>query len=159
MRHRSVLILAGLLSATGCYHYQAYSPQEVGVGQAVRLRLTADEAAKYSDLRLSDPRLVEGKVVDRSATGFMLDATVGVNSAQVGTRALTQRLSIPTSGVIDVELKTLDRTKTSLVVGSAAAVGVVALLKAGGAFGGSDTPGTDNPEARRIPILRLRLPF
>lgn len=159
MRPRNVLVLAALCVASGCYHYLPMSATDVSVGQAVRLRLTADEAAKYADLRLADPRLVEGTVVDRSAAGLMLDATLGVNNAETGSRALTQRLSIPTSGVIDVELKALDRTKTGLVAGGVAVIAGLFIAKAGGAFGSNGTPGTDNPEARRVPLFRIKLPI
>lgn len=159
MRLRNVLVLAALFFATGCYHYLPTSATDVAVGQTVRLRLTPDEATKYGDLRLSNPRLLEGTVADRSAMGFMLDATVGVNNAETGSRALTQRVSVPMSGVVDVELKALDRTKTGFVVGGAAVVAGLAIAKAGGAFGSSDPPGTDKPEARRVPLFKLRLPF
>lgn len=151
--------MAGLFAAGGCYHYLPSSPQEIATGQAVRLRLTSDEAAKYADLRLSEPRLLEGTVVDRSAAGLMLDATVGANNAATGSMALTQRLSVPLSGFVEVELKVLDRTKTGLVVGGVAVITGLVMAKAGGAFGGDDVPGTDNPEARRVPLFRIRLPF
>jgi hypothetical protein len=151
--------MAGLFAAGGCYHYLPSSPQEVATGQAVRLRLTADEAARYTDLRLGDPRLLEGTVVDRSASGVMLDATVGVNNAETGARALTQRLNVPLSGVLDVELKQLDRTKTGFLVGGAAVLAGVVIAKATGAFGSDEIPGTDNPEARRVPLFTVRLPF
>ncbi len=159
MRLRSALVLAGLLSAGGCYHYLPSSPQEVGIGQAVRLRLTADEAAKYGDLRLSDPRLLEGKVVDRTASGIMLDATVGVNNPEAGSMALTQRVNVPMAGLLEVELKQLDQTKTSFLVGGGALLTGLVIAKSTGAFGTSDTPGTDTPEARRVPLLTVRLPF
>lgn len=159
MRVRSVFVMAGLFAAGGCYHYLPSSPQEVVAGQAVRLRLTGDEAAKYTDLRLSDPRLLEGTVVDRSGSGVMLDATVGVNNAETGSRALTQRLNIPLAGVLDVELKELDRTKTSFLVGGSAVLAGLVIGKVSGAFGGSETPGTDVQESRRVPLFKIRLPF
>jgi len=159
MRLRTVVVVAGLFAATGCYHYLPYSPQEIAPGQAVRLRLTADEAARYADLRLSDPRLLEGTVVDRSSSGLMLDASVGVNDAATGSRTLMQRLDVPLTGVLDVELKELDRTRTGFLVGGGAVVVALAVAKATGAFGSNDTPGTDLPEARRVPLFRLRLPF
>lgn len=152
-------MLAGLFSAGGCYHYLPSSPQEVTPGQAVRFRLTADEAAKYTDLRLADPRLLEGMVVDRSGAGFMLDATVGINNAETGSRALTQRLNVPVSGVLDVELKQLDRTRTGfLVAGSAVLAGVI-IAQVSGATGSKDGNPPDNPEARRVPLFKIRLPF
>jgi hypothetical protein len=159
MRLQRVLALVGLLGAGGCYHYLPSSPQEVAQGQAVRLRLTADEAAKYADLRLGDPRLLEGTVADRSGSGVMLDATVGVNDATTGSRALTQRLNVPFSGVVEVELKVVDRTKTGFLVGGGAIIAGLAIAKAGGAFGGNDVPPIDNPEARRVPLFKIRLPF
>jgi hypothetical protein len=159
MRLRSVLVLAGLCAAGGCYHYLPYSPQEIAPGQTVRLRLTPDEAANYADLRLADPRLLEGEVVDRSSTGVMLEATVGVNNPETGSRALVQRINVPMSGLVDVELKQLDRTKTGFLVGAGAVVVGLAIAKGTGAFGTSDSPGTETSEARRVPLFRVKLPF
>ena len=159
MRLRSVLALAGLFAAGGCYHYLPSSSQEVAIGQAVRLRLTADEAAKYTDLRLEDPRLLEGTVVDRSASGVMVEATVGVNNPETGSRALKQRLNVPLSGILDAELRELDRTKTGFLVGGGAVLVGLAIAKGAGAFGSDGPPGTENPEARWVPLFRFLLPF
>ena len=159
MRVRNVLVMAGLFAAGGCYHYLPSSPQEVATGQAVRLRLTPDEATKYTDLRLTNPRLLEGKVVDRSADGVMLDATVGVNNAATGARALTQRLNVALSGVLDVELKELDRAKTGFLVGGGAVIAGLVIGKVSGAFGGTEIPPTDVQESRRVPLFKIRLPF
>lgn len=159
MRLRSVFVLAALVSASGCHHYLPSSLDELQAGQAVRLRLTAEEAARYGDLRLQDPRLLAGRVVDQSPSGLMLDATVGVNDAATGQRALTQRLTVPLSEVLDVELRALDTTRTGFLVGGSAVLVGVIIARATGAFGSTRPPGGDIDEVHQVPLFRIWLRF
>lgn len=159
MRSSLVLLLAVTLTGSGCYKYIPSSAMEVTPGQAVRVRLSAAEAARYQDLRLADPRLLDGTVVDRTAGELVVEATVGANDPTRGTRALVQQVSVPLEGVLGVDLKELDKVKTGLVVGGGGAVLLAAILAAGDALGGDDAGGTDVPEARRVPLFRFALPL
>lgn len=151
--------LSALLVVGGCYRYTPSSPQEIAPGQVVRLRLSPEEAGKYADLRLANPRLLDGTVVDRNGSELMVDASLRVSEPGAGPRELMQRLNVPLTGVLDVELRELDRTRTSfLMAGGAAALGAVIAASLGGS-GSEDGPGNENPEARRIPFFRLRLSF
>jgi len=159
MRSSLVLLLALSLSASGCYKYIPTSAMEVTPGQAVRVRLSAAEAARYQDLRLADPRLLDGTVVERTAGELVVEATVGANDPTRGTRALIQQVTVPLEGVLGVDLKELDKVKTGLLVGGGGAVVLAAILAAGDALGGDDPGGNDVPEARRVPLFRFALPL
>ncbi len=159
MRATRLLVLAAAFAASGCFAYVPSSPQELVPGEAVRLRLSAQEAMRYADLRLADPRSMEGKYLERSGAELMIEATVSPSDRERGTQLLVQRVTVPLTGILDVEKKKLDNVRTGLVVGGGAAL--VAAFIVGNATGwgseGEDTP--DMPEARRIPLLRFSLPF
>ncbi len=159
MRLNPLLLLATSLAASGCFSYVPYSPQEVAPGDPVRFRLTAEEAARYQDLRLANPRLIEGTLVRRGDSDMVLDAHVGGTGAMEGSRLMVQQVSIPLSEILEVELRELDRTKTVLVsVGGGAALATVLALSGHG-FGSEEGPGTEAPEARRIPLIRFSIPL
>ncbi len=159
MRATRFVTLAAALAASGCYAYLPSSPQELVPGEAVRLRLSAQEAMRYADLRLADPRSMEGTYLERSDDQLMIEATVSPSDRERGTQFLVQRVTVPLTGILDVERKRLDNVRTGLVVGGGAAL--VAAFIVGNATGwGSDSERPpDAPEARRIPLLRFSIPL
>jgi hypothetical protein len=159
MRATRLLVLAAALAASGCFAYVPSSPQELVPGEAVRLRLTAQEAMRYADLRLANPRALEGTFLERSDAELMLEATVGAAGRSRGTQLLVQRVTVPLTGIVDVEKRKLDTFKTGLLAGGgAAAVGFVLIRKAVGSGSESERP-PDAPEARRVPLLRFAIPL
>lgn len=159
MRSVRLILLAASLAASGCFAYIPSSPQEVAPGQPLRLRLSAEAAARYQDLRLANSRLLEGTLVSRSASELMVEASVGVNDATRDSRALVQQVSVPLSGILEVELKRLDGFKTGLLVAGGGALLTVAIIKGGGGSGSKHNPPDDTPDARRIPLIRFSLPL
>lgn len=159
MRLSRALLLAATVAAPGCYTFTPSSPQEVGPGQSVRLRLAADAAMAYQDLRLADPRMLEGTLVEQGPDGMVLEAEVGVGSDLRGSRILMQRVTVPATGVLEVDLKELNAFRTGALIAGGGAALLAIVLNADGGGGGEDGPGGENPEARRIPLLRFSLPF
>jgi len=159
-RPTRLLVLAAALAASGCFAYVPSSPQELVPGEGVRLRLTAQEAMRYADLRLADARSLEGKFVDRSDSEVMVEATVGTSDRARGTQLLLQRVTVPLTGIVDVERKKLDTVKTGLLVGAGAAAVSAILFQDALGYGHNEgeTP-PETPEARRIPILRFAIPL
>lgn len=161
MRIASVTVAVVLCALTGsaCFSYHVVSPDEVSPGQDIRLRLTVEEAAKYQDLRLADPRLLEGQLMSAGGFEILVRASIGTGDPTRGTRVLVQDVSVSRSGILEVELREMDRTKTGLLVGGGGAVIVAAILRSGRGSGRRSGPGDEVPEARRIPLLRFSLPF
>ena len=159
MRSSRLLALSAALAASGCFAYVPSSPQELVSGEGVRLRLTAQEAMQFADLRLADARSLEGTFVDRSDSEIMVEATVATSDRERGSQLLVQRVTVPITEIVDVERKKLDTFKTGLLVGAGtAAVGAVLFRDALG-YGDSGQTPTENPEARRIPVLRFAIPL
>jgi hypothetical protein len=71
---------------------------------------------------------------------------------------LHQRLRIPHDGIVELELRSLDRTRTGLVVGGGLAVlaGLVIRQLSRQTGGDSRRPGPNPPQEASIPILRLQ---
>ncbi len=159
MRPTRFLVLSAALAASGCFAYLPSSPQELAPGEGVRLRLSAEEAMKYADLRLADPRSLEGKFVDRSDSELMVEATVGTSDRARGTQLLVQRVTVPLTGIVDVEKKRLDTLRTGLLAGGGAAVVAAVMFRNALGYGSEGERPPDNPEARRIPILRFDIPL
>jgi hypothetical protein len=156
---RLVLTLAFGALASGCYRYVPVNPGDVSPGQEVRVRLTAEEAGRYTDLRLREPRLMEGTLVQASSAEVVVEANIGAGDPTRGARVFVQQVTVPRSGILEVELREVDRFRTGLLVAGGGALLTVAIIKGGGAFGGDDGPGGEIPELRRIPLFRLRLPW
>lgn len=159
MRPLRLLVLAAALAASGCFAYLPSSPQEVAPGEGVRLRLTAEEAARYLDLRLASPRVMEGTLLDRTASELVVEASIGASDPTRGTRVLVQRVSVPLTGIVDVERKKLDTFKTGLLAGGGTALVTALLIRHAAGSGSEEEPPDDVPEARRIPLIRFAIPL
>lgn len=158
MRTQLPLLLAVSVVSAGCFSYQPARLETVSPGQAVRVRISPEEADRLMELRLTDDRLVDGVLVSNGGDGMLLDTRVGVNDPQRGTRALVQRITLPSSEIREVELKRLDWLRTGALAGGVAVgVGVViaAALEGGG---GKEGPGGPDPSELVIPV-GVRLPL
>ena len=149
---------AVLIMVTGCYSYSPAGLESIHPGHAVRVRLTAAEAERLEPIRVTDARLMEGTVVERSGVELLVDSHVGSLDPQRGTRALVQRINVPVAEIQEIELRRLDMLKTGAAVGGfALATTAIILAARGGGIGGRDGGG-DLPEFRRwdVPALRIR---
>jgi len=159
MRPIRFLVLVTALAASGCFAYIPSSPQEVVPGEGVRLRLTAEEATRYLDLRLASPRVMEGTLLDRTGTELVLEASIGSNDPTRGTRALVQRVSVPLTGIVDVERKKLDTFRTGLLAGAGGVLAGAFIFRQLSGSGSDPEDPPDTPEARRIPLIRFAIPL
>jgi hypothetical protein len=158
MRAKGFIVVGALALTAGCYKYVPSSVGEVSPGTPVRVRLTAVEAGRLVDQRLTDARLLTGTLVEGDGENLLVDTSIGHNDAERGMRSVVQRLAVPTHEVLEIEQRQLDKGRTGLVVGAGTvALGVVIALQSRGGSGRSDTPGGGTQEARRVPILSLRI--
>jgi hypothetical protein len=162
MRSSVFLVAAGALLTSGCFSYQPTRLEAVGPGETIRVRISPEEADRLVDVRLTDDRLVSGILVSNGGDGLLLDTTVGVNDPARGTRALTQRITIPVGEVREVEMRRVNWFKTGVVGGAiAVGVGVVAAAALAGG-GGSPDPGGGGGVEIVVPRgfnLGWRVPF
>lgn len=160
---RSLLTAAAVVVVTsGCYTYQTVDPASVEPGRDVRVRLSLEAADRLEEVRMTDDRLMEGKLLERRGEQLVVETAVNRLDPMTGGRLLNQRLNLPYTDIQEVETKVLNKTKTA---GMVALAGVVVGYVVASQFqdgGGSDGgPPTGPPESRviRIPLLGVPFPF
>ena len=126
-----LLQLPLLLAAGGCYMYAPVSTASVAPGTSLRARVTASHAERIAPLLGGvDARLLTGKVIATRADTLIIEVATmeRVHSAGV-TQSLNQRLGIPRSEILELETRTLNRRRTTVVAGAAAFIVASFLVK------------------------------
>jgi hypothetical protein len=159
VRRTTLGMAAWALSA--CYSYVAAPAAGLRVGEHVRIRVSGAEAERLEPTLSLNGRLLEGELLEQGDSSIALGVALSLppSSAVLPDHA-EQRVLIPRADLQDVELRRLDKLRTSLLVGGAvAAVAGIAVARGSSLLGGSGATGT--PNERRvpsgIPLLRLRL--
>ena len=146
---RPALLCVPFLSLfAACY---SYTPIETGAlqpGMSVRARVTGATADQIEPiLGISSPRLLTGTLISSVADTLIVEVPA-VYRAEVGSsiQTLNQRIAIPRAGLLELESRKLDRTKTYVVAGAAAfliggyIIKVTVLDPGGGISGGGGGP-------------------
>jgi hypothetical protein len=139
--------LAVLLS--GCFTYIPVEPGEVEPGVAVRARVSPAASERIAPLLgAAEARRLDGKLITRGADTLIVEVpTVIVDTREFG-RTPNQRVSIPRSDLVELEVRKLDRWRTAGILGGAAVVLGVTLTKAlKGEPGKEPLPGGGGTEA------------
>jgi hypothetical protein len=154
---RWVLGLVAVLPA--CYSYVAADIPEVSPQQTVRVRLMPAEAGRLSEYVRAESRTMDGTFLQEEADSVMME--VASFSELQGSRVQTfrQRVNVARTGILDVELKQLDRPKTYLVTGLAAAVAIfIAVDKLAGDDGSPANRPIPGPSDDRVSRFLFRFP-
>lgn len=152
MRHACV---AGLTFVAGCYSYSPMEASRLQPGASVRMRINAETAQRIEPLLgRTDARLLAGTVITTGADTLIVEVPTTARLAGSGTyQTLHQRVSIPRTGLLEVESRTLNRTRTWIATGAGAVIVGAVILNAtverGGSQGGD---GGGPPEL--IPRIR-----
>jgi hypothetical protein len=146
-----------LLPAVGCYTYEPVRLGDVPVGADVRARVSSGEAERLREVIGREDRLIEGTVVEDGADELLLDVPV-VSAVQRRGETLNQRLSLPASEILEVELRRLDQLRTGSVLAVALGAGIALLVSQleGGRGDGPTDP--QPPLEMRFPI-RIPIPI
>lgn len=120
-----------LLCATGCYSYAPIQPATVQPGTEVRARIAAASARQIATLLdTPDARLLVGTVVHSGADTLLIEVPTSHRVATSGgTVTLRQRVGIARPDVLELEVRTYNRRRTSLVAGAAAVIVGSVLVK------------------------------
>ena len=122
---RRLLFALPLLAS--CYRYTPLVPTGGEPGSGVRLRISAAFAEQIQSLLgTTDARVIAGRLIEAGADTLIVEVPTVVR-ADIGnaTQTLNQRVSIPRSAVIEMETRTLDRSRTYALAGAASvALGV-----------------------------------
>lgn len=154
-RHASLFALFAPL-VTGCYAYTAAQPGSLSAGVTVRARITPAAGERVAPLLGTTPRMLTGKLISDVRDTLIVEVPA-VMTAEIGSsvQTLHQRVSIPRSEIVFLEIREVDRMRTFALVGSAAVVVGAVLYKALKGEPGSERPpgggGTDN----LVPAVRV----
>ena len=144
---RSLLPLLLALAMGGCHTYQPVPVRELAPGSDVRVRLSGAYADSLAPvLQRDDARVLEGTLVGSDGSSVLLEVPVEQSLRGMRLQTLNQRVQIPESAFLETESKQLDRGRTFLAVGAAAAVvGTVVVIQVSKESGGSQNPGGGGP--------------
>lgn len=149
---------------SACYSYTAASPSVLRVGERVRVRVSGVEADRLEATLGQSDRVIEGEVLEQADSSIALGVALpGLTDGSAMRARPQQRIEIPRAAVQQIELRRLDKVRTSLLVGAGvAAVAAIAASKGSTLLGGGG--GGGSPNERRIPVRiplsawRLTLP-
>lgn len=162
MRLSRIVLLGALCVSGGCYSYQVVSPDQIAPDTDVRVRLSPQGADGLQNVRMTEDRVMEGKLIERRGSTLLVETNVGRFDPAVGGRILTQVVSVDPVDLTEVEIKELDKAKTGLLAGGAAlVVGIIIAqqLQDGSGGGGTGPPGPPESRVDPVPLFRIPLGF
>jgi hypothetical protein len=157
MRHLRSVPFALLLG--GCYTYAPVESRSLGPGVNVRARVAPPAAERIAPLLgFTEARVLTGSLVEARGDAIVIEVPTAAQIAAGSTsQTLYQHVSLAPGEVTELERRTLDRTRTALVVGAiVAAAGIAVATTLHG------EPAIDNPQHSpgpnevRKPIFRIR---
>lgn len=124
----------------------------------IRLHLTDSGVAHVSALLGQRTRVMDAELVGSSGDELLVRVP-STGSAGFGSEVLYQDLRLQKAELEGVQRRTLNRTRTALVVGGVGAIAGILLYQTLSGKTGGDVPGpVPGPSESRIPILQFRLP-
>lgn len=152
----TLAFVVAAFTGSGCYRYSVIDPAQADAGIEVRARITPEESARIDELLGTQDRVLEGEIVGRESSGLILSVPTVFQEAGLSTTRLHQRLTLPTTSIVELEQRRLDRLRTYSLIGAVVAVAGYAVISQFGTS--SDDPGGDKP-GREDLIIPLRIPF
>lgn len=149
---RGVALGLAVWLASGCATYTAVRPGSIEPGQEVRITLDPAAAPQITEFIGTAPGpVLVGTVTGREAEGLMVSVASLVREEGLRSEVFRQRVRIPESAMVGLELRTIDRARTAVLVGLgvAAAVAAVVLIHSG-SVGGS-VEGDPLPPPQMLP--------
>jgi hypothetical protein len=155
---RATTLSAVLVALSACYTYTALPPSGARIGERVRVRVSGGEAERLEQVVLVRDRSVEGELVEQADSNIALAVPL-VGASTDGpsfSQQAQQRIVILRADVQGVEVRRVDKLRTSVLIGATiVAVAAVAAAK-GTTLLGSNGPG-NGPNENRAPRGNLAL--
>lgn len=144
-----LLALAPVLALQACYTHAVVQPEQVAPGSSVQARISAAEAERLAPAMGFESRILRGEVIDVGSDNVMLEVGRRASTGQW----LAQRVTIPRSDLLEMEIRELDRVRTlGLVAGVAVLGGIAAYSQFEGSSSGTGGPPRPGGENVVIPI-------
>lgn len=156
------LVLAALLC--GCFRYVETPGERPAPGAQIRIELGEAGRERMRALTGRERNHLEGTLVRREASGFVISSPLPASAGAVPARGLEERFEILAEDVASVRVRELDRVRTGMLVLGLAAVAAAAVTRIfeddpGGVEQPPAPPGPGEGMARDPRGWRLRLPI
>lgn len=146
-----------LLISTGCYHYIPAESADVPAGATVRVRVTDTQTRRFENIVPVDRRTIQGKLVEQNTDQLLLEVPILSDLRGNRVETVAQRIDVPRTDVVDLEIRKLDRGMTALVVGAGGVAGIALVTRTlVGAFNSDTTKPGDGAELVVPFFLRIR---
>ncbi len=153
MRTARLLCAALGLATMGCYSYQPIGLAELRRDMQLRARLSASLTEEVREFLPAEDRLIEGAFIENASDHLLLLVPVTHATRRGRVETLNQRLRLPHDGVLEIELRELDRVKTGTMSAAAAVlVGLVLYQTLQKGSSGNNPGGPGGPEDSIIPF-------
>ena len=144
----------------GCYRYSYVERDTLRPGEEIRVRLNAEEAERVGDILGRDDRVYDGRVLEAPDSSLTLAIRSFIVQQGGATESGHQRIVVPRSSVVEMQLRTLDRPRTAGAIVVAVAATTAAAIISFKAINGKNDKGTKLPgERSRSPGLVIPLRF
>lgn len=137
-----------LLVATlsGCHTFQPASLEDLAPGVGVRARVSGAFADSLRSILPGEDRVFEGTYVEARGSAIYIDVPVMSEYQGMRLQTLRQRIEIPENAFVEIEQKSLSRSRTGLAAGAVVVAGVALVIAQLSAdSGGGVPPGTGGP--------------
>ena len=118
----------------------------------MRVRVSGAEADRLEQTLGQSERTIEGDLLEQADSGLALGILLPVPADAISLSSRPQqRVVIPQAEVLGIELRRLDRVRTSLLVGAGVVVVAAIAASRGSSLLGSGGNG-GSPNERRVPV-------
>jgi hypothetical protein len=143
-----------LLASSACYTYSAVPATGAAVGERVRVRISGAEAERLESVLGMTDRELEGELLEQSDSSLAVAVPLPLPIAGGGVAERAhQRIVIPRSDVQEIELRHLDKMRTTLLVGIGIAGVATAVAASTGAIQLGSGGSRGNPNESKLPPL------
>jgi hypothetical protein len=146
---------------SGCFRYLPVPLEATPDGQDVRLLVTRQGASELNEVANVDGAVptLTGTIVSREGRELLLNVPVGQRQDGFHTASINQTIRVPMGEILQVERRELDKAKTGLLLGGAAAGSAFIIFSIMDAFGGDSSGSPPDLNESRIPIPFLSIPI
>jgi hypothetical protein len=151
----AVYVCTTVLLLNACFRYRPADLGAVPEGSRVRVQLTRQAFAALPEIPYQPGPRLAGTLVGRNGDELLVRVPITADALNGG--MLGQQVAIPASGIVELESRELDRTRTAIAIATGVA-GVVALyvgFEKGKPFQSENPEQPEEEEGMTLGLTRL----
>ncbi len=157
---RQILAAAAVATSLGCYKYVPATIDTTPEGASVQAVLSTEGQIALRERLRVDLRVVDGELLEARGDTVLLSVRTTTLRGDFGNQSLYQRVDIPRSHILRIDLRQFDAIRTSGLIAVVAGGAVVMIAQVFGERNpGQVPPVNGGPDDRRATWSLLRIPF